>query len=155
MDLNRALQRENYRLPTTEEVASGLHGKKFSRPLMFPLAFGMLFRMKSVRSVLSLIRRLEDTTGKRMPFGIRSAPKVFQRKIEGSWGLEVIADDFVVVVVGYGESSHSAIKDHDANLLAFLEKCDECGHLNRNKLQLRMKEAIERKIDVPVSSTLF
>ena len=68
--------------------------------------------------------------------------------IEGSRGLEVIADDFVVV--GYGESSHSAIKDHDGNLLAFLEKCDECGHLNRNKLQLRMKQVIERKIDVPL-----
>ena len=92
-----------------------------------------------------------------MPFGVRSAPEVFQSKmnelIEGSRGLEVKADDFVVV--GYSESSHSAIKDHDGKLLAFLEKCDECGHLNRNKLQLRMKEAIERKIDVPVSSTLF
>ena len=67
--------------------------------------------------------------------------------IEGSRGLEVIADDFVVV--GYGESPHAAIKDHDGNLLAFPEKCDECGHLKRNKLQLRMKEVIERKIDVP------
>ena len=28
MGLNRALQRENYPLPTTEEVASRLHGKK-------------------------------------------------------------------------------------------------------------------------------
>ena len=149
MDLNRALQRENYRLPTTKKVASGLHGKKFSRPLMFPLAFGMLFRMKNVRSVLSVIRRLEDTTGKGMPFGIRSAPEVFQRKIEGSRGLEVIADDFVVV--GYGESSHSEIKDHDGNLLPFLEKCDERGvHLNKNKLQLRMKEVPERKSDVPL-----
>ena len=64
MGLNRALQRENYPLPTTEEVASRLNGKKFSRPLMFPVASGMLFRMESVRFVLSLIRRLEDTTGK-------------------------------------------------------------------------------------------
>ena len=62
MDLNRALHRENYPLPTIEEVASRLHGTKVSRPLMFPMASGMLFRMKSVRSVLSLIRHLEDTT---------------------------------------------------------------------------------------------
>ena len=64
MDLNRALHRENYPLPTIEEVASRLHGTKVSRPLMFPMASGMLFRMKSVRSVLSLIRHLEDTVKK-------------------------------------------------------------------------------------------
>ena len=36
-----------------------------------------------------------------MPFGIRSGPEVFHRKmhelIEGLRGVEVIADDFVVV----------------------------------------------------------
>ena len=78
-----------------------------------------------------------------MPFGIRSAPEVFQRKmhelIEGLRGVEVIVDDFVVV--GYGESWQSAIKDHDRNLLSFLQRCDERGvHLNSDKLQLRMKE---------------
>ena len=59
---------------------------------------------------------------KMMPFGIRSAPEVFQHKmlelIEGLRGVEVIADDSVVV--GYGESWQSAIKDHDRNLLSFL-----------------------------------
>ena len=64
MDLNRALHRENYHLLTIEEVPSRLHGTKVSRPLMFPMASGMLFRMKSVRSVLSLIRHLEDTVKK-------------------------------------------------------------------------------------------
>ena len=77
-----------------------------------------------------------------MPFGIRSAPEVFQRKmhelIEGLRGVEVIADDSVVV--GYGELWQSAIKDHDRNFLSFLQRCDERGaHLNSSKLQLRMK----------------
>lgn len=39
-----------------------------------------------------------------MPFGIRSAPEVFQRRmhelIEGMLQVEVIADDFVVVGKG-------------------------------------------------------
>ena len=58
---------------------------------------------------------------------------------EGLRGVEVIADDFVVV--SYGESWQSAIKDHDRNLLSFLRRCDERGvYLNSDKLQLRMKE---------------
>jgi len=78
-----------------------------------------------------------------MPFGSRSAPEVFQHKmhelIEGLRGVEVIADDFVVV--GYGELWQSAIKDHDRNLLSFLQRCDECGvYLSCKKLQLRMKK---------------
>ena len=78
-----------------------------------------------------------------MPFRIRSAPEVFQRKmhelIEGLRGVVVVGDD--IVVVSYGESRQSSIKDHDRNLLLFLQRCDEHGvHLNSDKLQLRMKE---------------
>ena len=78
-----------------------------------------------------------------MPFGISSAPEVFQREmhelIEGLRGVEVIVDDFVIV--GYGELWQSAIKDHDRDLLSFQRRCDERGvHLISDKLQLRMKE---------------
>ena len=51
-----------------------------------------------------------------MPFGISSAPEVFQCRvhqvIEGLDGAEVIADDFLV----YGR----AIRDHDKQLKKFL-----------------------------------
>ena len=79
----------------------------------------------------------------RMPFGISSAPDVFQRKMhevtEGLKGVEVIADDFVVV--GFGDSIEDASKDHDGNLEAFLECC-AVKHLKLNdkKLRLRLHE---------------
>ena len=80
---------------------------------------------------------------RRMPFGIKSAPEIFQRKmhelIEGLNGLEVIADDFVVV--GYGDSLQAASKDHDKSLSVFLQRCEERGvHLNIDKLKLKMRE---------------
>ena len=60
-----------------------------------------------------------------MPFGISSAPEVFQRRmhelIEGLNGIEVVADDFVVV--GFGETEEEAIQNHDHNLDAFLQRC--------------------------------
>ena len=78
-----------------------------------------------------------------MPFGICSAPEVFQRHmhelIEGLQGVEVVADDFVVV--GLGETKESAVRNHDDNLRGGLQRCEECGvMLNAKKAQLRMSE---------------
>ena len=64
MDLNCALQWENYPMPTIEKVASRLHGAKFSHHLMSPTSSGTLFLMRSLRFVLSLIHRLGDTAKK-------------------------------------------------------------------------------------------
>ena len=78
-----------------------------------------------------------------MLFGISSAPQVFQRRMhkvtEGLKGVEVIADDFVVV--GFGDSIQDATKDHNSNLEAFLEHCTvKHLKLNNKKLRLRLQE---------------
>ena len=79
---------------------------------------------------------------KRMPFGISSAPKVFQTKmhelIEGLQGIEVVADDFVVV--GYVNTVNDANVDHDKRLHSFLQRCEERGvKLNVDKFKLRQE----------------
>ena len=62
-----------------------------------------------------------------------------QELIEGLNGIEVIADDFLVV--GYRDSLQAASKDYDKSLSAFLQRCEERGiRLNADKLQLRMRE---------------
>ena len=54
-------------------------------------------------------------------------------------GVEVVADDFVVV--GFGASQEEATHDHDRNLRAFLTRCEDKGiKLNSEKMRLRMKE---------------
>ena len=78
-----------------------------------------------------------------MPFGICSAPEVFQRRIheliEGLQGVEVVADDFVMV--GCGNTLQDAVTDHDQNLGVFLQRCAARGlKLNSNKVQLRKQE---------------
>ena len=78
-----------------------------------------------------------------MPFGISSAPEIFQRRmhevIEGLQGVEVVADD--LVVVGFGDTMEVASRDHDQNLDAVLQRCKERDlKLNDKKVRLRLTE---------------
>ena len=77
-----------------------------------------------------------------MPFGISSAPEVFQlhmhEVIEGLQGIEVVADHFVAV--GFEETLGQATWNYD-HLEAFLQRCDEKNlKLNDTKFKLRMQE---------------
>ena len=77
---------------------------------------------------------------KRMPFSIGLAPEVFQHRmyevIEGLEGVDVVTDDFVIV--GLGETSEAASKNHDSHLEKFLKRCEERYlRLNDRKFQLR------------------
>ena len=62
-----------------------------------------------------------------MLFGINSAPAVFQHRmhevIEGLEGVEVVADDFVVV--NFGSTEEAADKNHDMHLGNFVKRCEK------------------------------
>ena len=139
-DLNQAILQEHYPLPTIEDIATRLHGAKVFTKL--DVRSGFMLDEKS-----SYLTTFQTPFGrfpwKRMPFGISSAPEVFQRRmhepIEGLQGVEVIADDFVVV--GFGHTHLEAIQYHDKNLMTFLQRCEAQGVvLNTDKFTLRQKE---------------
>ena len=121
-DLNRAIRRENYQLPTIEDIATRLHGAKVFTVLDVRHGFWHV-RLDDRSSYLTTFHTpFGRYRYKRMPFGISSAPEVFQKKmhelIEGLQGIEVVADDFVVV--GYGNTVDEANVDHDKRLHSFL-----------------------------------
>lgn len=129
-DLNQAIQREYYPLPTIEGVAAGLHGAR---------AFTILDARNGFWHV-TLDEESSFLTTFNAPFGIKSASEVFKRKmhevIEGLVQVEVVADDFVVV--GRSITLEEATRDHDQKLIAFLQRCQERGlKLNSEKLMLR------------------
>ena len=142
-DLNSALEREHYPLPTVEDVASRMHGARVFTTLDVRHGFWHI----ALDDESSYLTTFNTPFGRyrylRMPFGLSSAPEVFQRRmhqvIEGLHGVEVIADDFVVM--GYGSTDDEANIDHDRNLTAFLLRCRERNlKLNAEKLKLRQPE---------------
>ena len=141
-DLNRAIQREHYPLPTIEEIATRLHKAKPFTILDVQSGFWHV-KLDEPSSFLTTFNTpFGRYRWKRMPFGISSAPEVFQRKmhelIEGLQGVEVVADDFVAV--GYGDSLEEATPDHDKNLEEFMKRCEERNiRLNAEKLTLRKR----------------
>ena len=78
-----------------------------------------------------------------MPIGIATVPEEYQHRqyevLEGLPGIYVIADD--ILITGQGESKEEALKDHDRNLVALLERAREVNlKLNLKKLKLRLSE---------------
>ena len=123
-DLNKAIQREHYPLPTIEDVATRLYGAKVFPILDVCNGFWHVMLDESSSFLTTFHTPFGRYRWKRMPFGICSAPEVFQRRmhelIEGLHGIEVIADDFAAV--GFGDTFAEASRDHDKNLEAFLRR---------------------------------
>ena len=80
-DLNRALQRENYPLPTIEEVASRLHGAKVFTVLDVACGFWHVVLDEQSSFLTTFNMPFGRYRWKRMPFGIKSAPEIFQHKM--------------------------------------------------------------------------
>ena len=144
-DLNCAIRREHYQLPTIEEVASRLAGaKKFTLcAKKFTLCDAKDgFHQIVLDDASSYLTTFNSPFGRyrwmRMPFGISSAPKVWQRRIhefvEDLEGVEVIADDFLIA--GFGETGkeiNTSLKRHEHG---FFQKCRE-WNLKLNKAKMK------------------
>ncbi|CAB4012905.1 Hypothetical predicted protein [Paramuricea clavata] len=130
--LNGVIKREHFPMPTIEEVATRLNGPEIVS--VFDARIG--FWQVELDQGSSLFTTFNTPFGRycwqRTPFGINSAPGVWQRKmrehVEGVEviaydGVEVIADGFVVV--GFGSTPEEWNADHDHNVRAFLERCRE------------------------------
>ena len=118
---NEVIQQEHYQLPTVEEVATHLQGARLFSVLDARNGFWHI-KLEEESSYLTTSNTpFGRYRWKRMPFGISSAPEVFQHRmcetVEGLRGVEVVADD--LFVVGFGDTDEEAARDHDQNLDAY------------------------------------
>ena len=142
-DLNSAIQRSHYPMPTIEDILPDLHNAKIFSLLDARNGFWHV----ELDEESSLLTCFNSPYGryrwKRMPFGISSAPEEYQRRqdqiLEGLNGVKSVADD--ILVYGKGDTIEEATKDHNENLKCLMQRCQDKGlKINKQKVRLGMSE---------------
>ena len=138
-DLNRAVKREHFQLPTSTEITSKLTGAKVFSKLDAKDGFWHV----KLDHPSSLLTTFNTPFGRfkfnRLPFGLNSSNEVFQKKMqfvfEGIEGVEVIYDDLLV----WGKDEES----HDRALRNVLERAREKGvKLKKQKCEIKIPEVV-------------
>ena len=142
-DLNQALKRPHYPMPTIDEVLPRLANAKVFSVLDAKDGFWQVKLEEESSYLTTFWTPFGRYRWLRMPFGLSTAPEEFQRRqhevLEGLSGVEVIADD--ILVYGSGDTKEQAVLDHDRNLIGVLERARKCNlKLNKQKMKLRMSE---------------
>ena len=134
-DLNKAIRREHHRIPTAEDIASRLSGKKVFSIVDVKDGFWQV----PVTDESSYRCRFNKPYGryrfKRMSFGIKSAPEVFQKTNKSIFGeidgVEVILDEIIVAAADEQE--------HDQITVKLLQRAREVNvKFNKAKLQCKV-----------------
>ena len=136
-DLNAAVKRPHYPMPTLEDALAKMPGAKFFSKLD---AFSGYWQLK-LSETSSYLTTFNTPFGRyrftRLPFGLVSAQDEFQRKMdevfEGLPGVTPLIDDVIV--------SGRTRKEHDVNLRAALDRArDKNLKLNPEKLEVGVQE---------------
>lgn len=135
--LNKGVKRERYILPTLDDITPKLAGAKVFSTLDASSGFWQIPLDPSCQKLTTFITQRGRFCFKRLPFGITSAPEIFQRLmsnlLKGLEGTVVVMDDILV----YGADQ----EEHDQCLDAVLRTIRASGlKLNRSKCHFRKTE---------------
>ena len=139
-DLNKAIQRPKYQMPTLEEILPKLSKAKVFTTLDTKDGFYQIGLDEESSKKTTFWTPFGRYRYLRMPFGISVAPEEFkcklQEKLTGLEGVEILRDD--LLVVGYGDTQEEADANHDENLRKLLDRAREVKlKLNSKKMNLK------------------
>ena len=114
-DLNNAVKRPKYQMPTLEEMLPKLNNAKVFSTLDAKDGFYQISLDEGSSKLTTFWTPFGRYRYLRMPFGISSAPEEFEAKLHerlgGIDGVEILRDD--ILVVGYGNTVEDATANHD------------------------------------------
>ncbi len=138
-DLNKAIKREHYIIPTIDDVLSKLHGKRLYT--VIDMRDG--FHHVKLDDASSRLCTFNSPYGRysflRLPFGINSAPEVFQKKTHELFGdipgVFVIFDDIIIAATDEHE--------HDVTLAEVFKRARANQiRFNIDKFQFKVKRVL-------------
>ncbi|UYV75047.1 K02A2.6-like [Cordylochernes scorpioides] len=134
--LNQYIRRENYPLPATEHILGQLGNACYFSKLDANSGFWQFGLAKESQKLTTFITPFGRFFFKRIPFGITSAPEIFQRKITQLLGKIEGVVCFMDDIVVYG----SSLEEHNERVRQVLKKIQEEGMtLNPEKCQFGVK----------------
>ncbi|XP_032230541.2 uncharacterized protein K02A2.6-like [Nematostella vectensis] len=135
-DLNKALKRPHYPMVTVEQVANRLSGATMFTTLDACSGYWQVEVDEESSKLLTFNTPWGRYRFTRLPFGISSAPEIYQREMDRLFAgvaVEIIVDDFLI----HGKD----ISDVDRKMIAVLERSREVGlKFNPKKIKLRVPE---------------
>lgn len=135
--LNKAVKRERFILPTLEDIAPQLSGATVFSTVDASSGFWQIPLDTECRKLTTFITPVGRFCFRRLPFGITSAPEIFQEKmstlLRDHPGTVVVMDDILV----FGKDK----EDHDQNLNTVMQTIRASGlKLNKDKCQFGKTE---------------
>jgi transposase InsO family protein len=135
--LNKAIQRQHFKIPTREEIIAQFAGGMYFSKLDAAQGFWQLKLDDESSHLCTFITPFGRYRYLRLPFGISSAPEVYHKTIselfEGISGVSTVADDIIV----WGSSK----QEHDERLMQVLQRIREANlKLNREKCEFFQRE---------------
>lgn len=143
--LNEALKRPNYQFTTIDEILPSLGKARIFSTVDVKKGFWHVELDKDSSLLTTFWTPFGRYRWKRLPFGISSAPEIFQMKVfemtHDLNGVEVMADD--ILVYGCGDTYEEAYADHNKNMKSLLMRCRENNcKLNKSKIVLCNKSVL-------------
>lgn len=134
--LNENIIDEHAYIPTFEDVASKLNGMKYFSVLDLKDGYWHVRLSKNSRKYCTFATPFGNFRFIRMPFGLKSAPSVFQRMNYENFGdIENVLSYFDDILI-----FSRTREEHDATLKKVLERARERGaRFNANKVQIAVE----------------
>lgn len=136
-DLNKAIKREYFKLPTFEDLTANLAGAKYFSTLDAKQGFWHVKLHEESTNLCTFSTVFGRYKFLRMPYGISSASEIFHKRLYSHFddlkGVIQFIDDLLV----YGPTKEI----HDQRLRAVLQRCQDINiKLNKNKCKICLTE---------------